>query len=275
MARSSVRYQPREESSEDKSLVGRIHELVRERPRFGYRRMTKLLRREGWRVNFKRVYRLWRHEGLKVPKKQRKRRYLGSSANGCIRQRAQHKDHVWALDFVHDRTVHGYPLKMLGIIDEYTRECLALEVSRSITADRVLDVLVNLFLTRGVPSHIRSDNGPEFIAQAIRDHLEATGVGTLYINPGSPWENGYAESFFSRLRDELLAGEQFESFEDARWFVKNWHEDYNECRPHSSLGYLTPSEFASQLAASATASATPQPPLQQPTAETVTQTSLS
>ena len=164
---------------------------------------------------------------------------------------------------------------MLGIVDEYTRECLALEVSHSITADRVLDVLVNLFLSRGVPCHIRSDNGPEFIAQAIRDHLAVTEVGTLYINPGSPWENGYVESFFSRLRDELLQCEQFESLQDAAWFAKNWQEDYNERRPHSSLGYMTPSDFASQLAASTTASATPQPSFQQPTAETVTQTLLS
>lgn len=252
-------------------MVQRIHELVRERPRFGYRRITRLLRNEGWDVNYKRIYRLWRQEGLKVPQKQRKRRYLGTSENGCIRHRAERQDHVWALDFIHDRTVHGQPVKMLGIIDEYTRECLALEVHRSITADRVLDVLVNLFLTRGVPTHLRSDNGPEFIAQAIRDHLQSTGVNTLYINPGSPWENGYAESFFSRLRDELLNCEHFESLKDAAWFAKHWRVDYNECRPHSSLGYLAPSEFASQLAASAPAT----PALQQPTAETVSQPILS
>lgn len=239
--------------------MARMHELVREHPRYGYRRITALLRREGWHVNRKRIYRLWRQEGLKVPQKQRKRRHLGHSGNSCARRRAEQKDDVWAWDFIHDRTITGRPLKWLAITDEYTRECLALEVDGSITADKVLDVLVRLFLTRGVPTHIRSDNGPEFIAGAIRDHLEQTGVETLYIEPGSPWENGYAESFFSRLRDELLNCEEFADLAEARWFAKRRKQEHNEERPHSSLGYQTPSEFAAGCAA---ASAPATPPLQ-------------
>lgn len=204
-------------------------------------------------MNRKRVYRLWRQEGLKVPQKQRKKRHLGHSGNSCVRRRAEHKDHVWAWDFVHDRTTSGRPLKWLAITDEYTRECLALEVDRSITSERVLDVLTNLFMTRGVPKHIRSDNGPEFIAQAIRGYLERIGVETLYIEPGSPWENGYAESFFSRLRDELLNCEEFTNLAEARWFARRRREEHNEERPHSSLGYQTPAEFAAGLPASAPA----------------------
>ena len=160
-------------------------------------------------MNVKRIYRLWRREGFKVPRKTRKKRRLGHSGNSCVRRRAEHQDHVWTWDFIHDRTTTGQPLKWFAITDEYTRECLALEVDRGLTADRVLDVLTNLFLTRGVPRHIRSDNGPEFIATAIRRHGEQAGLEMLYIEPGSPWENGFAESFFSRLRDELLNCEEF------------------------------------------------------------------
>lgn len=218
-------------------------------------------------MNFKRIYRLWRREGLKVPKKIRKKRHLGHSGNSCVRRRAEYKDHVWTWDFIHDRTVTGQPLKWLGMTDEYTRECLALEVDRSITADRVLDVLTNLFLTRAVPQHIRSDNGPEFIAEAIRLHCDQVGLEMLYIEPGAPWENGFAESFFSRLRDELLNVEEFMDLAEARWFAHRRQQEHNEERPHSSLGYQTPSEFASQCATSAT--------LQQHTAKTFTQTVLS
>jgi putative transposase len=248
-------------------LTSRLHELARKYPRYGYRMMTAKLRQEGWRVNSKRIYRLWRQEGLKVPKKTRKRQRLGHSGNSCIRRRAKHKDHVWCWDFIHDRTTSGKPLKWLAITDEYTRECLALEVNRSITADMVVDVLTNLFLTRGVPKHIRSDNGPEFIAQAISKHAERTGLEMLYIEPGSPWENGFAESFFSRLRDEMLNCEEFANLSEARWFARRRLEEHNEERPHSSLNYQTPAAFAALCAASAPelASATPQPtpPLQQ------------
>ncbi len=224
-----------------------MHELVRKYPRYGYRMITAKLRQAGWRVNFKKVYRLWRREGFKVPRKTRKKRRLGHSGNRCARLRAQHQDHVWAWDFLHDRTANGRPLKWLAITDEYTRECLALEVDRSLTADRVLDILSNLFLTRGVPKHIRSDNGPEFIAHAIRRHAKCVGLEMLYIEPGSPWENGFAESFFSRLRDELLNVEEFQNMQEARWFAKHRLREHNEERPHSSLDYQTPSEFAASL----------------------------
>ena len=205
-----------QEDEEEQRLIARLHELVRERPRYGYRFMVAMLRREGWRVNRKRVYRLWRREGFQVPRKQRKKRRLGSSDGSCVRRRAEHQDHVWTWDFVFDRTTSGRPLKWLSIVDEYTRECLALEVDRGMTAEDVLDVLRDLFVMRGVPKHIRSDNGPEFIAQAIRQLLSSAGVGTLYIEPGSPWENGYAESFHSRLRSELLDAEIFENVREAQ-----------------------------------------------------------
>ena len=239
-------------------------ELVRERPRYGYRFITALLKREGWNVNRKRVYRLWRQEGLQVPKKQRKKRRLGTAAGGCTRRRAEHKDHVWAWDFVFDRTANGRSIKWLSIVDEHTRECLALEVNRRMTSEDVLDVLRDLFVIRGVPKCIRSDNGPEFIAQAIRKFLAAVGVETLYIEPGSPWQNGYAESFHSRLRSELLDAEVFESVAAAQSLAAAWRSDYNHHRPHSALGYRTPAEFAAGESASVSASATPQPSLQQP-----------
>ena len=224
--------------------------------------MTAKLRQEGWCANAKRIYRLWRKEGLKVPTKTRKKRRLGHGGNSCVRRRAEHKDHVWCWDFIHDRTLTGQPLKWLAITDEFTRECLALEVASSITAETVVDVLTNLFLTRAVPRHIRSDNGPEFIAKEIQRHAERTDLEMLYVSPGSPWENGFAESFFSRLRDELLNVEEFTNLAEARWFAKRRQEEHNQERPHSSLGYQTPSEFASQCAASASVAA-----LQQHTAK--------
>jgi putative transposase len=236
-------------------------ELVREHPRYGYRRIWALLRREGWRVNRKRIHRLWRREGLKVPRKQRKRRYLGHSANGCARRRAEHKDHVWAWDFIHDHTRDGRALKWLTVVDEYTRESLVLEVGRRMCADEVMDVLAELFQLRGVPEHIRSDNGPEFIASAIRRWLDYAGVEALYIEPGSPWENGYAESFNSRFRDELLDREEFENLPDARAYGTRYRLEYNHRRPHSALAYQTPAEFAAGCAAACvrpTASLRPQ-----------------
>lgn len=261
-SRSTQRYAPREDEEEQR-LVKRMLELVREHPRYGYRFLTALLRREGWSVNRKRVYRLWQHEGLQVPKKQRKKRRLGTAAGGCIRRRAEHKDHVWAWDFVFDRTENGRSIKWLSIIDEHTRECLALEVNRRMTSEDALDVLRDLFVIRGVPRCIRSDNGPEFIARAIRKFLAAAGVETLYIEPGSPWQNGYAESFHSRLRSELLDAEVFENVAAAQSLASSWWADYNHHRPHSALGYRTPAEFAAGCAASVSASATPQPSLQQ------------
>ena len=258
-SRSSQRYEAEPVSEEEQRLVARIHELVRKYPRYGYRMITAKLRQDGWRVNFKRIYRLWRKEGLKVPRKTRKNGVWGHSGNSCVRRRAEHKDHVWTWDFIHDRTANGRSLKWFAITDEYTRECLALEVDRSITADSILDILTNLFLTRGVPKHIRSDNGPEFIAEAIQKHGTTAGLEMLYIQPASPWENGFAESFFSRLRDELLNVEVFENLAEARWFATRRLHEHNEERPHSSLDYQTPSEFASGCAASAPAA----PALQQ------------
>jgi transposase InsO family protein len=258
--RSSQRYesQPRDD---EEALVKRMRNLAGERPRFGYRRIAALLRREAWRASPARVLRLWRREGLKVPQKRRPKRSLGNSAQACHVRRAERPDHVWCWDFVFDRTTGGSPLKWLSIVDEYTRECLALKVDRGITAEDVLDTLSELFAMRGVPTAIRSDNGPEFIATAIRRWLEQVSVETLYVAPGSPWQNGYAESFHSRLRDEFLAREVFESLASARRLTTSWKDDYNHQRPHGSLGYRTPAQFAAAWAASASAT----PPLQQPT----------
>lgn len=239
--RSTQRYEPIEDD-EERRLVRRMLELVRERPRFGYRQITRLLRRAGWTVNVKRVHRLWKREGLKVPRKQRKKRSIGGVKRR--RNRATHKDHVWAWDFIFDRTTSGRSLKWLSIVDEYTRECLTLEVGHHFRADDVLDVLRDLFVIRGVPQHIRSDNGPEFIAQAIQRWLKNAQVQTLYIPPGEPWENGSAESFHSRFRDEFLNAEEFDNLAHARVLSTSWRLDYNHHRPHSALDGQTPAEFA-------------------------------
>ena len=202
---------------------------------------------------------IWRQEGLKVPRKRRKKRSLGTGANACHRMRATHAGHVWSWDFIFDRTESGQTLKIFTIIDEYTRRCITLDVSRSFKAEDIINRLSELFVMYGMPEHIRSDNGPEFIAKAIRRWLKKLGVQTLYVEPGSPWENGYAESFHSRLRDELLAVELFSSVSHARACAIAWREDYNNYRPHSSLGGLPPAEFARRCAASVTAA----PSLQQ------------
>ena len=260
--RSTRRYAVRERDDE-KPLVQRMHALVRGHPRYGYRRIWALLRDEGWRANRKRVYRLWRKEGLKVPQKQRKRRRLGNSDNGCVRHRAEHIDHVWSYDFVMDQTIDSRPVKLLPIVDEYTRECLCLGVARSIKAADVIETLRQLFAVRGAPRFMRSDNGPEFIAHAVRDWLAASGVETLYIEPGSPWENGCCESFNSRLRDELLNRELFMDLREAKVVVEDYRLDYNHRRPHSALGYQTPASFAAGCglaAADAALGAPPQTP---------------
>jgi transposase InsO family protein len=227
-----------------------------------------MLRNEGFEVNRKRVWRLWKSEGFKVPQKQRKKRRLGCSVNGIVRHRPEHKDHVWAWDFIHDRDQRNRPLKWFTLIDEYTRECLALEVERSMTSVEVIDVLAYVLLIRGVPRHIRSDNGPEFIAAAMRRYLETAGVGTLYIEPGAPWENGYAESFHGRLRDELLNAEDFADLRETKVLGAAWRNDYNHRRPHSSLRYQTPAVFAAQCKAAAVAAslggAAPKPPASKP-----------
>lgn len=205
------------------------------------------MRREGWLVNKKRVYRLWREEGLKVPDKQRKRRrflLLGGSENSCTRRRATYLNHVWSYDFVMDETEDARRLKMMPIVDEYSRECLTIEVERSITAEDVVSTLASLFRRRGEPAFIRSDNGPEFIAKAIKRWLEVYGVRTLYIEPGSPWENAYSETFISRFGDELLKREVFADLLEAKVLVEDYRGHYNHHRPHSALGYQTPAEFA-------------------------------
>jgi transposase InsO family protein len=213
--------------------------------------MTRLLRLEGFRVSYKRVHRIWRAEGLKVRQKPKKKRAKGNSRNSCARLRAEHINHVWCWDFIFDRTTSGQSLKWLSIVDEYTRRCITLDVSRSMTSEDVIDRLCELFAMYGVPEHIRSDNGPEFIAKAIQQWLSSLEVKTLYVEPGSPWQNGYAESFHSRLRDELLNMEEFESVRHARAHAKAYREDYNGYRPHSSLGGLPPDEFARRCADSA------------------------
>jgi putative transposase len=242
--RSTQRYLGRK-AERDKPLIERMLVLSKENPRYGYRRVWALLRREGWRVNAKRVYRLWRAESLKVPEKQRKRRRLsGSCENGCTRRRAEHKDHVWSYDFVMDQTENGRTLKMMPVVDEYTRECLTIEAERSITAKDVVRTLKALFAQRGEPTFIRSDNGPEFIAKAVKRWLAASGVKTLYIEPGSPWENAYSETFISRFSDELLKREVFANLLEAKVLIGEYRIHYNRHRPHSALGYRTPAEFA-------------------------------
>ena len=237
--RSTQRYSPIIRDDED-PLTAAIVRLAGQYGRYGYRRVTELLRAEGWHVNHKRVARIWRREGLKVPMKQSKRGRLWLNDGSCIRLRPCWRNHVWAYDFVHARTHDGRAFRMLTVIDEYTRECLAIEVDRRIRSGDVLQVLTNLFTRYGPPDYIRSDNGSEFTAQAVRDWLPRVGVKTLYIEPGSPWENGYNESFNGKLRDELLNGEIFYTLKEAEVLIEQWRNHYNAVRPHSALGYRAP-----------------------------------
>jgi len=233
---------------EETRLVADITALATKYGRYGYRRITAILNNDkGWQVNHKRVERIWRMEGLKVPQKQPKRGRLWLNDGSCIRLRPEHKDHVWSYDFVTDRTSDSRAFKMLNIIDEYTRECLAILVERRITSEDVINQLYNLFLFRGVPEHIRSDNGPEFTAKAIRKWLAEMGVKTLFIEPGSPWENGYIESFNGKLRDELLNREIFTTLPEAKVLIAEWKVEYNQVRPHSAKGYKPPAPEARML----------------------------
>jgi len=225
-------------------LRTRIVELATSYGWYGYRRITALLRREGWRVNHKRVERIWRQEGLKVPKRQPKRGRLWLNDGSCIRLRPEHKDHVWSYDLMVDRTADGRAFRILAIIDEYTRECLAIVVDRRITSQDVIDKLFQIFVFRGVPEHIRSDNGPEFTARPIRAWLNRLGVKTLFIEKGSPWENGYIESFNGKLRDELLKQEIFTTLTEAKILIEAWRKEYNQIRPHSALNYQPPAPEA-------------------------------
>ena len=237
--RSTQWRRPRRPDDEE-ALTADIIRLASEYGRYGYRRVTALLRAEGWHVNHKRVERIWRREGLKVPRKQPRRSRLWLNDGSCIRLRPQYRHHVWAYDFVADRTHDGRRLRLLTVIDEFSRECLAVEVRRSFRAQDVLEVMADLFERHGPPAHIRSDNGPEFVARALREWLGRVGVSTLYIEPGSPWENGYNESFNGKLRDELLNGEIFYSLCEARIIIESWRKHYNTIRPHSALGYRPP-----------------------------------
>lgn len=238
-ARAVQRHTP-EVRDDEEPLTGRIVELAAVYGRYGTPRITAMLRQEGWIVNHKRVERIWREEGLKVPQKQPKRGRLWLNDGSCVRLRPERKDHVWAYDFVSGRTHDGVPFKMLTLVDEYTRECLAIDVARKLTSDDVLERLSWLMATRGVPEHIRSDNGPEFTATIVREWLTKVGVKTLFIEPGSPWENGYVESFNGKLRDELLDREIFYSLTEAKVLIEMWRKHYNGIRPHSSLGYRPP-----------------------------------
>ena len=237
--RSTQSYTPRRADDEG-ALTSAIIDYASEYGRYGYRRITALLRRDGWHVNPKRVIRIWRREGLKVPVKQPKRGRLWFNDGSCVRLRAERSNHVWSYDFVADRTHDGRPFRMLTVIDEFTRESLALPVERRLRSDDVLHTLTRLFTTRGVPEHIRSDNGAEFTANTVRDWLKRIGVTTLFIEPGSPWENGYNESFNGKLRDELLNGEIFYTLREAQILIEKWRRHYNEVRPHSSLNYRAP-----------------------------------
>ena len=242
----------------DKALTQQILKLAGKYPRYGYRFITEKLRQAGWHVNHKRVQRIWRKERLQVPYRRKFKKAEGSSANSCSVRKAEYINHVWTYDFISDQTADGRPLKLLTVLDEFTRESLAIEIRRSIKAKDVISVLEYLFVVRAVPGCIRSDNGSEFIADAIKKWFGKNFVETLYIDPGSPWQNGYIESFHGRFRDELLNREIFYSVKEARVLVEDWRLEYNNHRPHSGLGYKTPAEFAAGCIASASATPSPQ-----------------
>ncbi len=237
--RSTQRKAP-EAADDEAALTGAIIELARQYGRYGYRRITALLRAEGWACNHKRVERIWRCEGLKVPARQPKRGRLWLNDGSCVRLRPERANHVWAYDFVEDRTRDGRKFRMLNVVDEFTRECLAIWVGRKLGSTDVIDVLANLFIARGTPGCIRSDNRPEFVATAVKGWISGIGAKTAYIEPRSPRENGYVESFNGKLRDELLNTEVFNTLLEAKVLIEQWRTHYNTVRPHSSLGYRPP-----------------------------------
>lgn len=243
ISRSSIRYSAVRAGDEER-LTQDIIKLAGAYGRYGYRRITAMLKADGWRVNHKRVERIWRSEGLKVPQRQPKRRRLWLNDGSCIRLRPEHRNHVWSYDFVKERTSDGRALRILNIIDEYSRECLACVVARKIKACDVLETLAALFVAKGVPEHIRSDNGPEFTAKLVIKWLARVGAKTLFIEPGSPWENGYIESFNGKMRDELLDRELFDTLLEAQVLTEQWRWEYNTIRPHSSLGWRPPAPEA-------------------------------
>jgi putative transposase len=229
---------------DEEFLRAEIIRLASRYGRYGYRQITALLKWAGFRVNHKRVERIWREEGLKVPQKQPKRGRLWLNDGSCVRLRPTHRNHVWAYDFVAERTQDGRPIKILTVIDEYSRECLAIVVERRLQSDDVLSCLTDLFVRHGPPEHIRSDNGSEFTAKVVRHWLKRLGVQTLFIEPGSPWENGYIESFNGKFRNELLNGEIFYTLKEAQVLIGKWQREYNTFRPHSSLKYRPPAPEA-------------------------------
>jgi putative transposase len=241
--RGTQRYVPLFRADED-GLTRNIIALASEYGRYGYRRITALLKARGWIIGKDRVQRIWGREGLKVPQKQRARARLWLNDGRCVRLRPERANHVWSYDFVSAMTHDGRMLRMLTLIDEYTRECLAIRVARRLGRYEVIEALADLMLLKGVPDHIRSDNGPEFVAKELRKWLGSVGTGTLYIEPGSPWENGYCESFNGKLRDECLNGEIFYSLKEAQIVIEKWRVVYNTLRPHSSLGYRPPAPAA-------------------------------
>ena len=244
--RGTQRYEPVHRLDEDE-LTQAIIALAANYGRYGYRRITALLRRAGWQVGKDRVQRIWRREGLKVPQKHRPRRRLWLNDGSCIRLRPERRNHVWSYDFVSARTHDGRTLRLLTLLDEYTRECLAIRVERRMGSLEVIETLSDVMLWRGIPEHIRSDNGPEFCAQALREWLGRIGVKTLYIQPGSPWENGYNESFNGKLRDELLDREIFYTLQEAKVLIEQWRRHYNRVRPHSALGCRPPAPEAMEI----------------------------
>ncbi|WP_238179943.1 IS3 family transposase [Methylobacterium oxalidis] len=237
--RSTQRKLPRGDDDEE-ALTADLVALARQYGRYGYRKIAALLKAAGWLVNDKRVERIWRREGLKVPQKQPKKGRLWDADGSCVRLRPEHPNHVWSYDFVEERTHDGRKFRMLNVIDEFTHECLAIRVARKLKAIDVIDVLSDLFILRGVPGHIRSDNGPEFVAKTVQSWITGVGAQTAYIAPGSPWENGFIESFNARLRDELLNGEIFYTLKEAQVVIESWRCHYNTIRPHASLGYRPP-----------------------------------
>lgn len=226
--------------ADEDALTQAILALAAEYGRYGYRRITEMLRRAGWSVGVDRVQRIWRREGLKVPLKQKPRGRLWLNDGSCIRLRPEHRNHVWSYDFVEAQTRDGRKLRLMTLIDEFSRECLAIRVARRINGMAVLETMADAMIAHGVPEHIRSDNGPEMTAKIVRGWLAGVGTQTLYIEPGSPWENGYCVSFNGKLRDELLNGEIFYSLKGAKIVIEQWRRQYNTVRPHSSLGYRPP-----------------------------------
>jgi len=241
--RKSCRYQRRERA--DSELIKRLRELAIEHPRFGYRRIHALLKREDFKINLKCVYRLWKQENLSLPKK-RPRKPRAKATVGIV-PKATRPNQVWTYDFVFDQSLSGRSLKMLTLIDEFTRECLAVEVGISIKSERVRRILQRICADKGNPELMRSDNGSEFIGKAVNEWLAENGIKPIFIEPGKPWQNGKGESFNGKLRDECLSREWFSSVREAQVVIEKWRKFYNEERPHSSLGYLTPLEFKSKM----------------------------